>query len=236
MLSQRITQKILLIHSYGAKDQTKELAAHLVEWKQAHQKLSSQGLHNGLSELNTENVAALYAQLTPYYNNIIQTAQCVINSTCMRFEPSVLLDSSDKYLVLMNKIVNNYENINKAKIIKLRWIEFSILALTLLLLLLESQLIFRPLHTVMLENLDLAIKEKNINIQNSNYVELGKKGGQISNKVKTNISDVIAKSYEIKKMANNNPDLYRVTHSMQSSALQCLDSLETVSRCLKKRA
>ena len=157
MLSQKLIKEILLISSeshLGNRNKIKnDLQKTLKLWSSSHQALQTGNDSLGLPGKNSEVVSKMFSEIDPLYNTIYNTAQNVLktiskepNATITSFEKdiSILNNTEPKFLTLMDYIVNQYDLEASKKVSKLRTLEFFILIISLLILIAEFFLIFRP--------------------------------------------------------------------------------------------
>jgi len=157
MLSQKLTKELLLL----LQNQTQELKEKYREllritsanWSQVHI-----GLQHGDEELklpgnNSQEVQNLFADMEPYYQIIKSSVDKILTSrvidlTQLSIHTSLvqnIVDAEPLYLELMDRVVFHYDKDARARVNLLKRIEGYILTLVLLILLLETLFIFRPM-------------------------------------------------------------------------------------------
>ncbi|MCS6822036.1 MAG: type IV pili methyl-accepting chemotaxis transducer N-terminal domain-containing protein, partial [Microscillaceae bacterium] len=155
MLSQRIVKNVLILN--GRQENTvlqkalTELEASLKLWEKSHK-----GLQKGDKDLklppdaNTDSIKQIFLRLNPYHITMVEASYQVIaikkNDINASIEPylKVLLENEGNFLKIMNEIVGMYETVAKSKVNSLRTIEILLMCITLITLLLEALLIFKP--------------------------------------------------------------------------------------------
>lgn len=155
MLSQKITKHTFLIAN--AKDslsfvkEKQKLKEAFNLWFLSHQALleGDEALGLPFQEKSQENTA-LFQQLVPHYQRLKESSEKILalnySSQSLvekQFLPEIIRHEPD-FLVLMNKIVLQYEVEANEKVENLGLIEVALMIITLLTLLLEAILIFRP--------------------------------------------------------------------------------------------
>jgi len=161
MLSQKLSKAALALYFASTNDEQNkrinEVQSGTTVWKR-----SSEGLQNGSTQLdlpgnNSPEVQQLFASIKPQYesmltafNGLLATTQKeqtqpigVFRADIAPFVSSILTNEAD-FLVGADKIVSQYQRESEAHVNRLRIIEGTLLIITLLVLLLEGSLIFRP--------------------------------------------------------------------------------------------
>lgn len=173
MLSQRLSKSALAFQaSSNAEDQNywiSQLDTTLSLWT-----LSSDGLQNGNAELglpgnNSPEVRALFSNIDPQYQSMLTAAQCLISITrgtegAATCEPDTsvhvdtILANEAAFLTGMDTIVFQYDAEAATRVTNLRYIEMTLLIITLLVLVLEAFLIFQPAVRSIRNALDAMLK------------------------------------------------------------------------------
>lgn len=161
MLSQKLSKAALALYFASTPaEQSKrieEVRSGADLWK-----ISSEGLQNGSTQLglpgnNSPEMQRLFASIKPQYERML-TAFADLTSTAQKDQPlpiaafrtdispliNVILANEADFLTGQNNIVTLYQVESEARVNRLRIIEGTLLGLTLLVLLLEGTLIFRP--------------------------------------------------------------------------------------------
>jgi len=179
MLSQKIAKTSLRMFVSSNKKQYDESAKELIKaielWS-----TSNNALQYGDRALeiyhpnNSEEIKALFSQLTPYYVNIKNSADRLISfsydpTRANRSEIAVLvqkiLDNEADFLNLMNKITFQYDREASKKVINLSSSGYILTVIALALLILVGLFIFRPVSK-RIQNYteELIEKEQSLNI------------------------------------------------------------------------
>jgi hypothetical protein len=161
MLSQKLSKAALALYFASTRDEQnkriEEVRSGAALWK-----VSSEGLQNGSAQLdlpgnNSPEVQRLFTVIKPQYERML-VAFADLTSTAQKDQPlpiavfrtdispliSVILANEADFLIGQNNIVTQYQNESEARVNRLRIIEGTLLGLTLLVLLLEGTLVFRP--------------------------------------------------------------------------------------------
>ncbi|MEO9871632.1 ATP-binding protein [Ekhidna sp.] len=124
----------------------KELAEAHDSWKQAHHYLKK---HEDV--LDHEPIQKLFIELDPLFEEIDIASERLLALRFSQSGDSIAMyankvrDNEKSFLVLMDSITNLFEDLSVARISKMSIVEFSLLAITLLIIITEIILIFRPL-------------------------------------------------------------------------------------------
>ncbi len=155
MLSQRICKNALLltykIKPENKQKQHKELAKSILSWKQVHLGLQSNYLDSvGAKTANSVATVNLFKIIEPHFIAIYESANWLIDTT---YAPTnnegiakldTILAHERAFLEGMNNIVFQYDKEAREHVATLKNIELLLLCLTLLILIIEGLLIFRP--------------------------------------------------------------------------------------------
>ncbi|TWT31087.1 Autoinducer 2 sensor kinase/phosphatase LuxQ [Posidoniimonas corsicana] len=150
MLSQKLAKASLQIESSGAGHSAgrDELRQTLDLWSRSHRGLQSGDAEEGLPGHNSQAVQRLFAAIEPDYRAMRSSALTLLDPAtsppmAARAAASIQ-EHEDQFLAGMDDIVSQYVREAEGKVARLRLLERAILALTLLVLLAEGLLIFRP--------------------------------------------------------------------------------------------
>ena len=155
-LSQQIVKNILLLTdgamTPGDAVYRRELRQGLAVWEKHHRALQRGNAGElGFSGAYGEDTRRLFAQLEPHFQAIRQRAAEVIRQGETGTAPGVatreetaVLAHERTFLALMDRIVFAYDHAARARVHRLRQIEGGLLAFTLLVLVAEGLLVFRP--------------------------------------------------------------------------------------------
>ncbi|WP_416443588.1 ATP-binding protein [Leeuwenhoekiella sp. A16] len=157
MLSQKLTKEILLLSSTDEPDDRRQLLENIKntqsQWKISHEALQSGSDSLGLPGNNSTVIAEMFAQIKPYYENMLEASNRLIYivETDPAFAKADIATqveninaNEDEFLQLMDSIVNQYDVEANNKVNRLRNLELLIMVVTLLLLLGEFLFIFWP--------------------------------------------------------------------------------------------
>ena len=158
MLSQRLSKAALKIDlaSQPKESQTAlaELEATTTLWHRSHQGLKQGDATMDLPGENSATVSQMFADLEPTYRAMYESAQAILKlendgaflSNREQLAPSIetILANEASFLQQMDAIVFQYDLEASQRVGVTKTIELSLLALTLLVLLLEARFIFHP--------------------------------------------------------------------------------------------
>jgi len=155
-LSQQIVKNILLLTAPGTTPADpvylRELRQGLDVWEKHHQALRhDQAGVLGFSVANSDSTRRLFARLEPHFQAIRKRARDVLAQAGAGTAANAagaghreLLAHERTFLLLMDRIVSQYDQAAKARVHRLRRIELLLLGFTLLVLAAEGLLVFRP--------------------------------------------------------------------------------------------
>jgi signal transduction histidine kinase len=174
MLSQKLTKEIVsLTVSFDENNRnilTKNIKETLILWNLSHNSLQKGNDSLGLPEKNSGKIKQQFTAINPVFDTIQKAAKYIIKS--LEINPLTSIDelSSEikkitnneaEFLLIMDKIVNQYDFEADEKVVWLRKLEFSLMVLTLFILLGEFLFIFWPTaKSVKATLLDLLSAEK----------------------------------------------------------------------------
>jgi signal transduction histidine kinase len=169
MLSQRISKvSILLVNPsiqvFDLKVYQKEMEEILPLWKQTHE-----GLRDGFLMDSTENyivknslvIKSIFAKLDLAYQNIYRNALKIKQNNTDKAALKVVLENEKLFLQAMNKIVYQYDIEARERVRNVQKIELFLFILTIIILVLEGFLIFRPLANYVEEVIRKVMKSEN---------------------------------------------------------------------------
>ncbi len=146
MLSQRITKCALAIRA--GIDRRDELARSLEEWSVAHQGLRFGDPSRNLPGDLPPALRDMYIEVEAPLVRIEAAATALLRDGASGAEVDAAIDTiladERQFLPLMHQIVGVHEQLANGKLERLQIIENTLLVVTLLLLLIEAALIFRP--------------------------------------------------------------------------------------------
>ncbi|HEV8515259.1 MAG TPA: ATP-binding protein [Cyclobacteriaceae bacterium] len=194
MLSQKIVKTILLLNSADANqgDELKiELRNSLQLWE-----VSQKGLITGNDSLqlpgnNSEKVLQLFEDVNKHFVSIDQSAQAIIllfeknqspNNEKLKPLLNTILNEEQPFLMGMEAIVYQLDSEAKGKVTLLSRLEYSLLVVSLLVILAEILFIFRP-------------TAKNVNFTINKLLQSEKNSQKMSNEIR-DLYASLEKSYE----------------------------------------
>ena len=155
--SQKLTKELLLIKSDFLKAEIapkiKELSKTISIWKHSHIALQNGDEDKGLPNEDDTEILELFNTLEPHHSAMVQAAETIITSyhnnslteASLEQNVTVVLQNENRFLQLMDDIVNQYDERSKTKLKNLKQKEYILLCISLLILLLEIVFIFKPL-------------------------------------------------------------------------------------------
>ncbi len=152
MLSQKISKSALALQiSNGTayQQRLKELQEAVDLWSRSHEGLINGDPELGLPGNNSPQVTSMYVEITPHYQAMLEAVSTVLVTEPAKLNqalPSIetILANEADFLQGMNAIVFQYDNEAKAKIERLKFLQWLILTTTLLVLL----PLFIPIQTI----------------------------------------------------------------------------------------
>lgn len=162
MLSQKITKASLkLVNSKDLQSfekARKELESSYTLWNQSHEDLQYGSAELNISEMNrSEELGLLYDKIAPHFNAIQTAATYLVNARFddltdtqtadqLRSHVAAISAEESEFLNLMNKITFQYDRQASGKVEQLATVEYYLMGITLLLILIEAMVIFRPMY------------------------------------------------------------------------------------------
>lgn len=154
--SQKLTKETLLLKELtNAKDKElvlSEIVKTLEIWKESHKGLHLSDASFNLPYEDDPKVQSLFKELDPHHSamvdaieHVLLTHQQDINAPVDQADLDALLKNERQFLNIMDQIVNEYDARSNEQLQKLKRKEYWLLAFSLLILLLEIFVIFRPL-------------------------------------------------------------------------------------------
>jgi PAS domain S-box-containing protein len=154
--SQKLTKEVLLLKESTDAVQRVQVITLLTEtlsvWKNAHQTLQFGDMAMGISKAENEEIKVLFENINPHYNAMVGAVENILNdygkngnSFPNQSDIDTVLENESAFLAMMDTIVNKYDAFSKTHLQNLKFKEYLLLAISLLILLLEIFFIFRPL-------------------------------------------------------------------------------------------
>ena len=157
MLSQKLTKEIVsLTVSFDESNRTilkKNIKETLFLWNLSHNSLQKGNDSLGLPKKNSRKIKQQFTAINPVFDTIQKASKSIVKKLEINPLTSINKLSSDikkitnnegEFLFIMDKIVNQYDLEADEKVVWLRKLEFSLMVLTLLILLGEFLFIFWP--------------------------------------------------------------------------------------------
>ena len=157
MLSQKLTKEIVsLTVFFDESNRTilkKNIKETLILWNLSHNSLQKGNDSLGLPKKNSRKIKQQFTAINPVFNTIQKASKSIVKKLEINPLTSINELSSDikkitnnegEFLFIMDKIVNQYDLEADEKVVWLRKLEFSLMVLTLLILLGEFVFIFWP--------------------------------------------------------------------------------------------
>ena len=157
MLSQKLTKEVVSLSVSSDKKDREILQKNIKEtlylWNFSHNSLQKGNDSLGLPKQNSDHITREYNTLNPVFNTILKAS----NSIVEKLEKDLLIsvdeltsdikkitNNEGEFLLIMDRIVNQYDLEANKKVVWLRKLEFLLMILTLLILLGEFLFIFWP--------------------------------------------------------------------------------------------
>ncbi|MDB5258231.1 MAG: hypothetical protein JWM14_2926 [Chitinophagaceae bacterium] len=176
MLSQRVCKDILLLtddnHQIDKKIYLKDLEEILPLWETCHLGLKSGVVVIGGNKIvakNSTELDSMLSNIDPIFyhiydnafliKNILRRTNYTVNDS-IRTALQVILDNERVFIIKQDAIVRQYDTEAKARVEKLKNMEFSLLAFTIIVLALEGFFIFRPAVRHIRKTIDMLVLEE----------------------------------------------------------------------------
>lgn len=152
MLSQKITKdSIYVVNAKTALEEETyrgELHKTLELWQKSHFGLQNGDPAMGLPGKNSPKIIALFSDIKNNYVAMVDAATSLLEPKNKLVNQSktleIIVGNETAFLTGMNAIVFQYDEEAKAKVENARWLELTLMTITLLVLLLEVRFIFAP--------------------------------------------------------------------------------------------
>ena len=157
MLSQKLTKEIVSLTVYSDEKNRNKLKNKIKQtlslWGLSHNALQKGNDSLGLPAKKSKKIDEKFSKINPVFNTIqkasIEILQKIENNLLVSQEElssniEKVTKNESTFLLMMDDIVNQYDKEADAKVIWLRKLEFSLMVLTLLILLAEFLFIFWP--------------------------------------------------------------------------------------------
>ena len=157
MLSQKLTKEIVsLTVSFDESNRTilkKNIKETLFLWNLSHNSLQKGNDSLGLPKKNSRKIKQQFTAINPVFDTIQKASKSIVKKLEINPLTSInklssyikkITNNEGEFLFIMDKIVNQYDLEADEKVVWLRKLEFSLMVLTLLILLGEFVFIFWP--------------------------------------------------------------------------------------------
>lgn len=159
MLSQRLSKAALALEVFpdisSRQQNANELREVVTLWQRSQEGLQHGDVLLGLPGANSQAVRQLFAAIDPEYRAMLQASfrlLALVNNEYPDTPPNAvllpeieaILSAQAPFLQGMDQIVTQYQQEAEEHVIRQRYIEFTLLGLTLLVLFLEGFFVFRP--------------------------------------------------------------------------------------------
>ncbi|MDG1194238.1 MAG: type IV pili methyl-accepting chemotaxis transducer N-terminal domain-containing protein [Polaribacter sp.] len=157
MLSQKLTKEIVsLTVSFDENKRNllkKDIKETLVLWNLSHTSLQKGNDSLGLPKKNSVKIKQQFEAINPVFDTIQKASKSIVKNLEINPLTSIdelaldikkIINNEGEFLFIMDKIVNQYDLEADEKVVWLRKLEFSLMVLTLLILLGEFLFIFWP--------------------------------------------------------------------------------------------
>lgn len=200
MLSQKITKIALKIvyDQRAIEEDLKTLRQDLDLWKQSHQTLQfGDDDSPSLTEVSEE-IHQKFQQMEPHFLAIYENADLIQSTTNQqnameqRERLNIILKHEADYLDLMNQIVFQYDYNAQDKVKRLKYTEFYLFILSLVIILMELIFIFKPIAKSVRQTVDELVRSEK---------ESKKMASQISK-----LYEGLGKSYQDLEAVNLKPE------------------------------
>jgi len=201
MLSQRITKEALIL--YTTTDATEYLqrqekfAASVKLWRQSHFGLQQGDAELGLPGNNSPDINAMFDTLAPYFAQIESAAQLILatppGQSIAEAVERIRANEGD-FLNWMNTITFQYDHEAQLRVEKLKKIELILMSITLLALLLEALLVFRPTVKVIERYVhDIEQSEAEKRAVQQNLIEQLRNNELLQKRINSNLESLVKK-------------------------------------------
>jgi len=180
--SQKLTKEVLLLRENKAASQRFKIFTDLKEtlsvWKKAHQTLQFGDITRGILQANNEEVKFLFENINPHYNAMVGAVENILkdfeengNSFPDQADINTVLENEIVFLAMMDNIVNKYDTLSKTHLQNLKFKEYLLLTISLLILLLEILFIFKPLSVQIRNTIKNLIVAQNKSEENTKEIK-----------------------------------------------------------------
>lgn len=144
MLSQKLVKEVLYLKSSIAPDDSTKwrISKNLETWTTSHTALKNRNGSMGLSGSNSADISAKFADIQPVFEALRNSILNVVNGK--EVDDREMYELSETFLDKMDSIVFTYDAEANQRVNALQKLEISFLIISIIVLVLEILLIFRP--------------------------------------------------------------------------------------------
>lgn len=199
MLSQKIVKNLLFYKSESNPEVRTQLMTDFEEWSTKHRLLKTGKLID--DDFNTPEIEELYQELDGYFQVYARGLNHYLeHKNSVDF--NAVLVSERQYLVLMDRIVNEYDQNYQTKLVVLRRVEFGLAVFLIIVLVFEMVFVFFPLiRTLQRVFKNLITSEKDAKELADNLHD-AKEGIELRNKEISDMNRAIEKATIVVKTDN----------------------------------
>ncbi|MDP5229388.1 MAG: histidine kinase [Cellulophaga sp.] len=151
--SQKLVKEVLLLKEPSSVAEKEAILKNLKQtlniWKISHYALQFGNDSIGIEQETHEDILALFKKISPYHNAMVKATETIISyspeKSVLQKDIQTLIANESIFLNLMDTIVNEYDVRSKKQLENLKFKEYLLVSFSLLILILEIILIFKPL-------------------------------------------------------------------------------------------
>lgn len=142
-----LSQQVLNLSYQAQEDPTKldQLKSRVDEWLTVHMGLQEGDASLGLPPLKYPEIQKLFNELSPILKTVQEQVRDMQNPEDVREQLAELESAIAIYLPLMDQVVNQFQELSEDRIQYLVFMEILLAVISLLILILEVQFVFRPI-------------------------------------------------------------------------------------------
>ena len=173
MLSQKLTKEILFLNDSDTSDERKEKINQIKKtfqlWSSSHDGLIDGNQKLSLPKESNKEILTMFSEVALYFSPIKKAVENLLlklekepntSITLLKKETKSILTNETEFLNAMDVLVFKYDDISKAKVTKLKYLETLLLVVALLILALEILLLFRPFSIKIKDTINDLLKTK----------------------------------------------------------------------------
>ncbi|MDX1959290.1 MAG: response regulator [Leptospiraceae bacterium] len=197
MLSQNLSKNILKLYIRGnlTEEEWKEII-HLKElWKSSHVNLQLGNDALSLPQNTNEKAKILFDKIQPEYVGLLEILEKAINDKQIsKTDVEECLLREKNFLPIMDEIVGEFNSENILKISKLQWIESGLSIFTIIILILEIFLLYKPIINKLRKD-NHKLKLQNSNLEEFSFI--------LSHKVRNHVANIQSMIQQIELNGKN---------------------------------